>query len=162
MNKTNLKQVFHIHTFYIHDIQYLISTLNINSANKSTNCQGVVLTIGIRSLPRKTLRRWIKGQAHCYKEPLPIQTSQHKMAKMGSMLKFHYFFSKLGIFPTRIDTKKSTIKFSILSPKTLLSACLVSLPYFGCLIWFLSSSSDCRRDFWEAFKKTYEKIDIAD
>ena len=80
---------------------------------------------------------------------------------MGSLLKFHHFFSKLAIFPTRINTKKSTIKFSVLSPKTLLSACLVSLPYFGCLIWFFSSSSDCRRDFWEAFKKTYEKIDIA-
>ena len=80
---------------------------------------------------------------------------------MGSLLKFHYFFSKLAIFPTKINTKKSTIKFSVLSPRTLLSACLVSLPYFGCLIWFFSSSSDCRGDFWEAFKKTYEKIDVA-
>ena len=80
---------------------------------------------------------------------------------MGSLLKFHYFFSRLGIFPTKINTKKSTIKFSVLSPRTLLSACLVSLPYFGCLIWFFSSSSDCRGDFWEAFKKTYEKIDVA-
>ena len=35
------------------------------------------------------------------------------------------------------------------------------MPYIGCLIWFFSSSSDCRRDFWEAFKKTYEKIDVA-
>ena len=80
---------------------------------------------------------------------------------MGSLLKFHYFFSKLTIFLTKINTKKSTIKFSVLSPRTLLSACLVSLPYFGCLIWFFSSSSDCRGDFWEAFKKTYEKIDVA-
>ena len=80
---------------------------------------------------------------------------------MGSLLKFHYIFSKLAIFPTRIDIKKSTIKFSVLSVRTLLSACLVSLPYVGCLIWFLSSSSNCRRDFWEAFKRTYEKIDVA-
>ena len=80
---------------------------------------------------------------------------------MGSLLKFHYFFSKLAIFPTRIDIKKSTIKFSVLSARTLISACLVSLPYVGCLIWFFSSSSDCRNDFWEAFKQTYEKIDVA-
>ena len=35
------------------------------------------------------------------------------------------------------------------------------MPYIGCLTWFFSSSSDCRRDFLEAFKRTYEKIDIA-
>ena len=80
---------------------------------------------------------------------------------MGSMLKFFEMFSKLGIFPTKIDSKKSTIRFSALSPRTVLSACLITMPYIGCLIWFLSSFSDCRKDFWEAFKKTYEKIDIA-
>ena len=77
------------------------------------------------------------------------------------MLKFFEMFSKLGIFPTKIDSKKSTIRFSALSLRTVLSACLITMPYIGCLIWFLSSSSDCRKDFWEAFKKTYEKIDIA-
>ena len=80
---------------------------------------------------------------------------------MGSLLKFFYTFSKLAIFPTKINSKKSTIKFSTFSLRTVLSACLVSMPYIGCLIWFLSSSSDCRKDFWEAFKRTYEKIDIA-
>ena len=80
---------------------------------------------------------------------------------MGSLLKFLYIFSKLAIFPTKIDSKKSSIKFSAFSLRTTLSVCLVSMPYIGCLIWFFSSSSDCRTDFWEAFKKTYEKIDIA-
>ena len=80
---------------------------------------------------------------------------------MGSLLKFFDMFSKLAIFPTKIDSKKSTIKFSVLSLRTIWSACLISMPYIGCLIWFFSSSSDCRRDFWEAFKTTYEKIDVA-
>ena len=80
---------------------------------------------------------------------------------MGSLLKFFCVFSKLAIFPTKINSKKSTMKFSVLSLRTILSACLISMPYIGCLIWFFSSSSDCRRDFWEACKKTYEKIDIA-
>ena len=77
------------------------------------------------------------------------------------MLKFFEMFSKLGIFPTKIDTKKSTIRFSVLSLRTILSASLLSMPYIGCLIWFLSSSSRCQEDLWEAFKITYEKIDIA-
>ena len=80
---------------------------------------------------------------------------------MWSLIKFFFILSKFAIFPTKIDSKMSTIRFSIASPKTALSACLISIPYIGCLIWFLSSSSECRRDFWEAFKKTYEKIDIA-
>ena len=80
---------------------------------------------------------------------------------MGSFVKFFDLFSKLGFFPAKIDSKKSTIRFSTLSLRTVISTCLVSMPYIGCLIWFFSSSSDCRRDFWEAFKKTYEKIDIA-
>ena len=80
---------------------------------------------------------------------------------MGSLLTLFNIFSKLAIFPTKIDTKKSTIRFSALSLRTVLSACLVSMPYIVCTIWFFSTSSDCRKDFWEAFKKTYEKIDIA-
>ena len=76
-----------------------------------------------------------------------------------TLFQYFYFLSKFAILPIKINSRKSSVTFSYLSLKTLLSAIIVSAPYIGCAVWFFSS--DCRKDFWEAFKETYKKLDIA-